>query len=412
MEIGDVYQLEITKLDHKGRGIGRIHEKIVFVTGALPLEIVEVKITVNKKNYAEAEVLKIVKTSPYRVEALCPYFGKCGGCDLMHLQIDEQHKFKEQKVKEIMEHFASIDSSCIQKILFSEESFFYRNKATFKVQEEIGYFEKKSYHIVPIDTCQIIQKEMNDILICLKKCDFLSGVSEFVLRITKQREIMLIIKVKKSLDKDKVKSQLQKNIHTAVVYQNKKYEILWGRGYIVDNIGKFQFKISPDSFFQINPVATKLLYDKVLAYADLKGQETLMDLYCGTGTLGIYLHEKASQVIGVEINKNAVSDAKENAKMNHGKHIDFKCQDVSDITKIKHSDVIIVDPPRAGLDKKALSFLLEMNAYKVIYVSCDPVTLARDLKMLKARYDVKEITPVDMFPHTNHVECVSLLCLK
>ncbi len=412
MEIGDVYQLEITKLDHKGRGIGRIHNKIIFVSGALPKEIISAKIVVNKKKYAEAEMLKIIKRSDERVEPKCPYFEKCGGCDLLHLKIESQREFKRQKVKELLDHFTNVNCSCVKPILFSDSIYFYRNKATFKVKEQVGYFEKKSFQIVPIDQCQIVAEEINDILNQMKQLPFLDVITEIIIRTSQKKDTMAILKVNKSIDRHEVKKWLKNYVNTLLLYEKGEYQILWGSGYIIDTIGNFQFKISKDSFFQINSFATKLLYDKVSEYANLKGTEQLVDLYCGTGTIGIYLHKNVKSVLGVEINKNAVMDARENANMNEVSSTQFLCGDVAKLKQKIHADVVIVDPPRAGLDHEVVSFLLQTKPIRIIYVSCDAATLARDLELLSTFYKTMEITPVDMFPNTHHVECVALLCLK
>ena len=385
----------IQKLDNKGRGICFIDNKITFVENALPDEDVDIDITLEKKKYNEAKVIKYNKTSSDRAIVNCPFYNECGGCDLLHLNYQKELDFKKQKVMDILKKFGSIDYN-IEKII-SPIEYNYRNKATFQVKENIGYYKKKSYDIISIDNCLLVDNRINSILRDLKSLN-LQNIEKFIIRVG--IDTMLIIKTIGKIDIDFNKI----DVDTIIVDE----EVVKGIGYIKEKLDNFEFIISPNSFFQVNTKGAISLYNQVLEYADLKGNENILDLYCGTGTIGIFLAKYSNQVIGIEINRSSVEDAIKNKKLNHVKNIDFICEDVS-LTNLKDIDLVVVDPPRSGLDKKTINYLLNLKANKIIYVSCDPVTLARDLKELKTIYDIKDITLVNMFPKTEHVETVMIL---
>lgn len=411
MKTEDVYRVQIEKLDHYGRGIAHIGGKIVFIPYTLPLEDVDVKIVLEKKKYMEAIPIAFHSYSKDRRESICPYFGKCGGCDLLHLSYEKQLLFKENKVKEILGRFGSVDTTLIAPIISLENITFYRNKATFKVKEKIGYYGKKSYDLIPIDTCQIVHPKINKILKILNQERYLSSITDIVIRISHNEESMIIFSVEE--EKDLNFTNLDQVANTIICVQNGAYKVVKGKRFIDDQIGSYSFKISPTSFFQVNRFTTQKLYDVVYNALSLTGKETVLDLYCGTGTLGIYASDKASKIIGVEVNPEAVENARENAKKNSVLNSHFICQNLTKFKKdsiINDSiDILIVDPPRAGLEGDALPFLMKQKIPKMIYVSCDPVTLARDLKELQKIYNIIKVVPVDMFPHTYHVECVCVL---
>lgn len=405
MNLNDIYQVTIESLDHQGRGIARIDKMIIFIPGVLPNEIVKIKIVNMKKNYLEGEVVSFIKKSDIRIKPICPYYNECGGCDLMHMPYDEQLKYKEEKVKNIMKRYASLD--CVVNIIPCDKPLNYRNKVTFQVKNVIGMYRKKSYDIVPIDKCLLLDEKINE---CLKKLQTknLEHIKQIIIRASFDN-IMVILESDKDIDIGV--HDLDFNVIKKV---NNNYINIKGNDYLIDKIGDKKYKISPSSFFQINKNQTKKLYDVVLDYLNLDGSEKVLDLYCGTGTIGIYIANYANEVLGIEINKDAIVDAKSNAKLNNIHNINFMAGDVGNIIKNINfvPNKVIVDPPRSGLDKKTISELFKLLPEKIVYVSCDPITLARDLSELKNKYLVKEITPVDMFCQTYHVECVCLLIKK
>ncbi len=389
-------EVEITNLDHFGRGIVK-KEKPIFIDNALVGEIVEIEITKDNKKYSEGRVIKYIKKSPLRVESNCPFYDKCGGCDLLHLSYQEQLKYKETKVKEIIKKFSGLE--CVKEIVPTIQ-YNYRNKITLHVQKKLGYYQKKSYDIINIDNCLIADDRINDLIKKLNNID-LNTITKITIRVS-SKESMLVI------EGGKLDITSFKEVDTIIVDN----QVLKGRGYIIEEINNLKFVISPDSFFQVNRLGMINIYDQVLKYVD--NDTNVLDLYCGTGTIGIYLADKVNQVLGIEINKSAINDALMNKKINNLDNIDFKLGDVEDVLNNNSfkADCIVVDPPRAGLGNMVIKNIFKIQPQKLIYVSCDPVTLARDLNILKDKYDVVEITPFDMFSNTYHVECVCALISK
>ena len=396
--------LSVTKLDHEGRGISRYNDKVCFIKKALPNELVSIKILNEKKNYIEAECTCIKEKSDIRINPICPYFDLCGGCNLMHIDYSNQLKYKENKVKEIIEKFTK-ESIKINEIIGSNE-LYYRNKITLHVTNKLGLYEEESNSIIEIDKCYIVDNRINEIIERLKKIN-LDGIYEIVLRYTLNNESMIVFKT----SKDIVIKGFD-DITSVIIYKDNQYKTIYGKDYIVEKMGDYEFIISPDSFFQVNTKGAINLYDKVLEYVG--NSESLLDLYCGTGTIGIYLSKVCKNIIGIEINKYAIKDANENKKLNNIDNIEFMCGDSGKILKNlnKKFDTIVVDPPRSGLDNLAIEQLKKIKSNKIVYVSCNPITLARDLNLLKDLYNIIEITPVDMFPNTSHVECVCVLKLR
>lgn len=402
--VGDnMYKIE--KLDHKGRGITFVDGKITFVEDALPNEIVDIKILQEKKKFNEAKMKSIIQPSEDRVIPKCPYYHECGGCDLMHLSYPKQLEYKMKKVTEILEKYGNVTKQ-IKEIIPSTE-FYYRNKATFQVKENIGFYKKKSYDVIPIEKCMIVDEKINVLLKQIKNLD-LSGIYQIVIRTSKYTdESMIIFKINNDLKIDM--SQL--NVTSIIMYQNNQYTTLKGKDYILEKLNDLGFMISPDSFFQVNSYGALKLYEKVLEYANLKGKEKVLDLFCGTGTIGLFLSRYCNHVIGVEWNQYAVEDAKKNAKLNDINNIEFICDDAVNV-HFKNIDLVVVDPPRSGLNPGTIDYLLNLETKKIIYVSCDPMTLARDLKLMSEKYEVKNISLVDMFPNTYHVESIAVLHQK
>lgn len=393
------YIVEINKLDHQGRGICFTDNIITFVPNVLIGEKVKIEITKNTKKIREAKVVEILETSPKRKEVKCNNL--CGGCNLLHMSYLDELEYKENKIREIITKFTKLDSNIVKKIIPNTE-YNYRNKTTFQVKDKIGYYKEKSYEIVPIDNCLLVDEKINEILNIIKKMD-LNNIYQIVIRCSKNLdEKMVIFKGNLNID-----ISLLKNHVDSIVSYDKEYKVLYGNGYIVDKIGDYSFIISPDSFFQVNTNGAYNLYSKVLEYVEKSNY--LLDLYCGTGTIGIFLSSVCNKVLGVEINKYAIEDANKNKELNRIKNIDFICRDTSLFNEINDFDTVVVDPPRSGLDKNTINYLLNLKPNKIVYVSCDPVTLARDLNLLNEKYDCIGITPVDMFSRTYHVECVCLL---
>lgn len=407
----NLYEIMIERFDHDARGIGYIDGKITFVDNVIPGDKVMVSIDKSKKKYNIAKVIKFLEYSNNRINSICPFFDRCGGCDLQHINYDYQLNFKENKVKDIIAKFANVKSSKIKSILFIDDNiFYYRNKVTFQVEKEIGLFSKNSYKLVNIDKCYIASNRINDILFEIKNKINLENIEQIIIRSSFYNNNAMVIFVGIIVDLDNIK-KIKDNVNSIYIKQNDVYNLVYGDTYLEEKLGNYTFKISPDSFFQVNPKMCVKLYDKIIEYGNFTGSEIVLDLYCGTGTIGIYISKFVKKVIGYEINKYAVKDAIINAKTNLVDNIEFVCgsSELSFKNITDNIDTIIVDPPRSGLNESTIKGIISVKPCKVIYVSCDPVTLARDLKMLDEFYEVMEITPVDMFPNTKHVECVVLM---
>ena len=363
----------IIDYDHHGRGMAKINDKIVFIPNTMIGEKVKIKITKNKKNYMEGKVIEYIEENKNRVKNLCPYYEKCGGCDILHLPYNEQLLYKENKIKNIVSRYLKDDIK-INHIVKSDKQFNYRNKVTLHSKNnKIGYYEKNSNNIIPINNCLLLDPTLNNYI--------------------------------KTIDKTNEELILRTNGIDILDDNNSS---------IIKNIGKYKYLVSLKSFFQVNDNVTYKLYEKIKEYCNSTKEDNILDLYCGTGTIGIYLSEYCNKVLGIEINKQAIIDANKNKELNNISNIEFIAEDVSKIiNKIKFKpSIIVVDPPRAGLDEKTIKEVIKINPNKLIYVSCDPMTLVRDLNILKYYFNIKEITPFDMFPNTYHVESVALMNRK
>lgn len=400
----------IEKLDHQGRGISHINDKVVFVENACVNEVVEIEIFNVKKKYMEARIAHILTPSKDRIESPCPYFLECGGCDLLHLSYQKQLEFKENKVKEIMKKFASLEN-VVKPIVANDNVFEYRNKATFAVNQKIGFYKKKSNQIIEMEGCLLLSKKINHIFSILKKYMNKSFVKQVMIRDSQTLDDTLVVfEVEDGFQVSQIPVKQFSGISILVKRKNV-YQVISGKSYVIEQVLGYTFKISPASFFQVNTSGMKKLYETVLQHSELTGNERVLDLYCGTGTIGICLSRIAQKVVGIELNRQAVEDANWNKRENGISNIEFLCGDTGSILeKTAFSpDLVVVDPPRAGLDELAIEQLKKINALKIIYVSCDPVTLARDIKRLENHYKVTVIIPVDMFSNTYHVECVCVL---
>ena len=385
--------VECKKLDHFGRGIVFVNDKITFVRGLLPMETAEVKITVDKKKYAEGELVKLIKTSCDRVIPNCPY-ENCG-CAIKHLKYEKQLRYKEEKVKEIVYKFGHI-KPIFRNIIYDDHISGYRNKITLKVDNSVGYYEFNTNKFLKIDNCFLVDEKINKILKVLNTLD-LSMAYEVIIKEFDQ--IMIVIKGK--IDFEPLKE------FADIIYVDDK--LVYGDEFASVMIKDFSFKISKDSFFQVNKYLTEKLYDTALNYCGKDKSKKVLDLYCGTGTLTLLLSKYFDFVTGIEINKEAVLCALENKKINKVNNVKFICGDVSKEIDKLNADIIVVDPPRSGLSKEGRDDIIRIDPSKIVYISCDPITLARDLNVFSEKYEVIEITPVDMFPNTYHVETVTLL---
>lgn len=403
--------LKIEKLDHYGRGIGKINDKVIFVSFTIPGDKIKFKITKEKKNFYEGEVIEYIKKSNQHINQSCPYYGICGGCDLRHINYDEQLKFKENKVKEIVKKFGDIDESKVKPIIGSLNIDGYRNKITFKVNKKLCLNKKSSHEYVKVDGCYLVSDKVNKIIKVINDYDLRSIDSVVIRSSCFTDDVMVIFYVKTGVKFSENLKNLEKMVTSIVVKSKNKDCIYYGKGNIIEKLNNLSFKVSPTSFFQVNSLQTVNLYNLILEKCGLNGKENVYDLYCGTGTIGLYLSRFCKKVTGIEINKEASLDALENVKINDTKNCEFYNGDVSDFIKTRNEsvDVIVVDPPRSGLDNITIQNMIRLNPSRIVYVSCDPVTLARDLKLLNKKYEIVDITPVDMFPNTYHVESVCAL---
>jgi len=438
------YIIEITGLTHDGQGVGKIAGFVVFVDNVLIGETVQIKIVKQTKSYAVGIVLRIEKSSDKRIEPFCPVFGKCGGCSIQHMSYEEQLKFKTDTVRQSLKRIGGLEKVQVYDAIGMEKPFHYRNKVQYPVGTDnanlkIGFYEKGSHNIIDSSECEIQPKESNEIRDIVRDfCndrnvsiyDEKSGkglLRHVMVRMGfKTGEIMVVLvingqKLPHSDELIKMLCEQYPNISSIILNVNTrntniilgdKNICIYGNEYISDYIGKYRFNISPLSFFQVNPVQTEVLYGKALEYAGLTGGETVFDLYCGIGTISLFLSERAKKVIGVEVVPEAIADAKGNAELNGITNVDFLVGEAEKVIPQLYeegirADVVVVDPPRKGCDQTLLNTLVEMRPRRVVYISCNPSTLARDLKFLcENGFEVKEVQPVDMFGWTGHVESI------
>lgn len=398
-------EVVIEKMNHQAMGIAKINGKVVFIPKVIVGDIVDIDIIKEYKNYSIGRVNKIIKNGSKRVDVLCPYYDICGGCSISAYTYQDE---LEYKVNNVIDIFKRNEIDIKPNIIKSDNRYGYRNKITLQVSNGIiGLYEEDSNKIVDVDKCLLVSDKLNEIIDIIKKNINVNRCNKIVIRDT-YYGIMIIFYG--SVNNDEVIKYLGKKVVSIYTYDNK-YKCIYGEKYLYEMIGEYKYRISPDSFFQVNSRTVNKLYNKVVEYA-IKNEkkDNLVDLYCGTGTIGIYLSKYFNNIIGIELNKQAVEDAKENAKINSVNNIEFYAGDVGKIIndQIK-ADVIVVDPPRSGLDKRTKDILLKIKANKIVYVSCNPLTLARDIKELDNGYELGDITLVDMFPNTHHVESVCVL---
>ncbi len=394
----------IERLDYFGRGIGYIDGKICFVENALEKELVNVKITKETKGYYEGKVINYIKKSPERVESLCPIYDRCGGCQLQHMNILKENEFKTLKVKDLLKRIGKIDPSIVRDCINVNE-YNYRNKLTLhQLNNKIGLYKENSNEIVELSKCLITREELNEKIYNIKdimlKCNNTNKSNKIVLRVGNNNH-NVIIEALENTDNFK-----ELNCYGLFVDN----ELKEGK-YLISEIGEYKFYVSPESFFQVNGDMTKVLYDEVLKFCRDKKFLNVLDLYCGTGTIGIYISKYVDNVLGIDISKSSIDDANKNLSLNGVSNVKFICSRVEDyIDKIiGNYDLVIVDPPRAGLFPKTIDYLKKIEAKYIIYISCDPATLSRDLSLLKELYEIKVIKTFNMFPKTYHVESFCIL---
>ena len=447
VEKNKIYEMQIDALGSNGEGIGRIDGYTVFVEGALPGEKISVLIVKVKKNYGYGKLMEILEVSPERREPMCPVAKQCGGCQLQHLSYEAELAYKTREVKDVMERIGGIRNVEVKPALGMENPWRYRNKAQFPVGRgkdgcAIGFYAKRSHRIVDTDQC-FLQNACNDEIIGIVRA-FLNEfniplydeekhkglVRHILTRIGRNSgEIMVCIVINgKKLPNSAILVERLKAVEGVVsivlnvnkektnVILGQKIITLWGKDTITDSIDGIEFEISPLSFYQVNPIQTEVLYGKAVELAGLKGEETVLDLYCGIGTISLFFARKAKKVFGVEIVPEAIADAKKNAARNGITNAEFAVGAAEEVIPRLYkeegitADIVVVDPPRKGCDEKLLETILQISPEKIVYVSCNPATWARDLAVLKeGGYELKEVQPVDQFSHSVHVEVVTCL---
>ena len=386
--------VKIDKLSHDLRGITKIDNKITFIPKTLPEEVVNIRITKQKKKFNEGCLTTIIEESKDRVKYICPYYDICGGCDTGHILYSKSIMYKKDMVVDIFKRYCDMDVD--MDVIYDDDNIYnYRNKITLRVND--GKLALVGESLVNIDYCYLVNDNINRVIGILNGI-CLDGIDEGIIRGTD--EIMVIIKG--NIDNDKLIQILKDNVSSIFINGVK----VFGNDYIMISVGNYRYAVYPDSFFQVNTKMISRLYDKVLEFAG-RGDK-LLDLYCGAGTIGIYLANNFNSVRGIEQNESAIKGANLNKGINDIKNISFSCEKASDINEIVE-DVVVVDPPRSGLDSTTIKRILDSRIERLIYVSCNPITLARDINILKDKYNLVGMSLFDMFPNTSHAECVCLL---
>ena len=396
-----VMNVKIEKMDDFGRGIAYIDDKVVFVPKTIVDDIVDIKIMSEKKKYSIAKVNEIINPSKLRIPFKCPYFDICGGCSLQNVEYRIELEYKLQKINNLLKK--NRINYQVKDIIKSAKRYNYRNKVSLKIEDNIiGYYEKDTHNIVEINKCFLLNDAINDVVDDLPRLSIING--SVIIRSNLKDELLLIIYTDK-LNKDGIKYLVNKHRISGIVLNDK---CIFGSDFLVDKIDDYKFKISYNSFFQVNPYICKELFKIVKDYT--KDANNLIDLYSGVGTLSIVAKENASSVLGVEIIDNAAINAKTNAMLNGVSNISFIASDTNKIISyLEGKDFVIVDPPRSGLTSKVIEGIKKYQVKNILYVSCDPNTLMRDLNLLLTDYKIIEFKLLDMFPNTYHVESVCVL---
>jgi len=456
---GQEIELSITDLAFGGRGISKLDDLVFFVKDAIPNQKVIAKISKIKKKYVEAYKIKILKKSKDQVDPVCEHFDWCGGCTTQQLDYQQQLHYKQKQISDILNKIAGTKDVDINPIIDCKQTFFYRNKMEYTFSGNPWFIEDESYDdvivglhvpkrfdkILNINKCHINYEVFNQIINIAKEVSNNEKMVPYdvvkhtgylrylVLRAGVQTNEFMINFVTSTFNKRFMNSFLEKildvlpNVTSVINTINAEKnntakgnpKTIFGSSYINEKIGDYTFKISANSFFQTNSYQVKTLYDYILKTSDFKKSDIVYDLYCGTGTIGIYIAQFVKKVYGIEIVEDAINDAHINAEINNIENINFYCGDLKDILNsdaldnIEKPTTVIVDPPRPGLHPNTVKNLIRLAPKKIIYVSCNPATMARDIEMLiRDNYSIKNLQPVDMFPHTPHIECVTTLILN
>lgn len=446
-----VVEVAIEDLTHEGAGVAKIDGYALFIPKALPGEQALVKVIKVNKGFGFGRLLEVIKKSEDRVdEPPCQIFDQCGGCQLQHLSYDGQLKQKQKQVRDVLERIGKITDVVVYPTLGMGDPWRYRNKAQVPFAEReggliAGFYQERSHEIIDMNSCLIQHEENDKVVQAVREIATKYGVRGYneekhqgtlrhvVARYgvnTGQLMVVLVTRSRELPNKNEVIEAIKEKIpnitsivqninskRTNVIFGDETI-LLWGEEYIYDTIGDVKFAISARSFYQVNPEQTKVLYDQALQYANLTGSETVIDAYCGIGTISLFLAQKAKHVYGVEIVPEAIDDAKRNAKLNQMDNVDFAVGEAEKVIPWWYAqgiraDCIVVDPPRKGCDEALLETIIKMKPKRVVYVSCNPATLARDLRVLEdGGFKTVEVQPVDMFPHTNHCEVVARIELR
>lgn len=440
-----VIELLITGYSHDGKGVGRYAGKPVFVAGALRGELVRVEFGRERKGIINGQLLEIIEAAPERVTPVCSVFSSCGGCQLQHLDYQAQLQMKREIVSNALQRIGGFKDIDVHLTLGMAEPWAYRNKGHFRVSKaegniSLGFYEEASHKQVQESCRHLFSQAVVELLDSLPDLleqhqvpiasDVDAGIRHIMVRESSSRgEILMVLILSEPLNYDfsAIAREICKNNPRVVgVCTNinprkagpilgRDIEIVYGKGELLDTIGPYTFRISPHSFFQVNNHQTEVLYSKALEYAALKGEELVVDAYCGIGTISLYLANQAKKVIGVEVVAEAIQDAEENARLNKVSNVEFIQGEAEKVLpelveKGLQPQVVVVDPPRKGCGQPLLDSILQVKPERLVYVSCNPATLARDLKHLATGgYQVQEVQPVDMFPQTGHVECCVLM---
>ena len=444
------YIVEIIDNGYEGEGIAKIDNFTIFIPGAIKGEKIKILIVKVLSSHAFGKILEIIKKSEKRKEVDCLTYKRCGGCNLRHIEYEETLKIKQDVVQNLVNKILK-NKIKVQETVGMKNPFHYRNKAQYplginnKGEPIIGVFANRTHEVIPIEKCLIQNPQSEQIakyILNFIKENKISIYNEntrkglfrhIVIKIgirTGQIMCILVVNGENILKEEQLINELitkfpqiktiVKNVNmknTNVILGQRNINV-YGNGYIEDILGKYTFKISPLSFYQVNPIQAEKLYNLGVEMAQISKDDTVFDLYCGIGTISLFMAKYAKKVYGIEIVKEAIDAAKENAKINNVDNTEFYAGDVEVVldelinkNKVK-ANIVMFDPPRKGLDKKSINNILQIKPKKLVYISCNPATLIRDLKMFEKQYEIKTIIPVDMFPWTSHIECVSLLCLK